>query len=172
MDKLSLKKPKTVTFGEFLLPDMSRQKLMENAKIQKRHFQGFSNTVFMFSLGLWIKQTTGKLQVTLTRLEKCKKGKGMEKTPFYSVFPKDEIDYFTRLAAPKKALDESCLRPSLSVIVPKILDIVAFLLFRPRSIVSNLAKTVSILVTIDPIDFSIRSTRRPKLQKYPRFLHC
>ena len=55
--------------------------------------------------------------------------------------------------------------PSFSVIVPNISVIFCFLLFFPLSIVSSLAKTASILVTMDPMDFSILSTLFSNLKK-------
>ncbi len=51
------------------------------------------------------------------------------------------------------------LLPSSSVMVPKILLMAAFRLDLFLSMWSSLTRTVSILDTIDPIDFSMRSTR-------------
>ena len=51
------------------------------------------------------------------------------------------------------------LLPSSSVMVPRILLMAAFRLDLFLSMWSSLTRTVSILDTIDPIDFSMRSTR-------------
>ena len=49
------------------------------------------------------KEITGHPCSTITRLVKCSKARKRNgKNTIFSVFPKGEIDYFTRLAAQKK----------------------------------------------------------------------